>query len=77
MRKAIENTGLNEVQISLLRMFNRPMSREESVEIRDLLTHHYSQKLLDEVDRVVPEKRISEVDYENIRNDHNRTNSTN
>lgn len=29
--------GLNDVQLSLLRMFNRKMSYEESVEIRDLL----------------------------------------
>ncbi|MGK6352677.1 hypothetical protein [Parapedobacter sp. DT-150] len=59
--------GLNEVQVSLLRMFNRKMSYEESVELRDLLTQHYSQKLKDEVDRVVVEKKIIDKDYDQLR----------
>jgi len=59
--------GLNEVQLSLLRMFNRKMSYEESVELRDLLTQYYSQKLKDEVDRVVAEKKITAEDYDRLR----------
>lgn len=59
--------GLNDVQLSLLRMFNRRMSYEESVELRDLLTQHYSQKLKDEVDRVVAEKKITGKDYDKLR----------
>lgn len=65
--------GLNEVQLSLLRLFNRPMSYEESVEIRDLLVRHYAEKLFDEVDKVVIEKNISVVDYEKLRNQHQLT----
>lgn len=48
-------------------MFNRKMSYEESVELRDLLTQHYSQKLKDEVDRVVVEKKITNQDYDRLR----------
>ena len=59
--------GLNDVQLSLLRLFNRKMSHEESIEIRDLLTRHYSDKLKGEVDRVVAEKNIASEDYEKIR----------
>jgi hypothetical protein len=73
MGNTIKNVGLNDVQIGLLRMFNRPMSIEESVEIRDLLTQHYANKLFDEVDRVVAEKGITEADYDNLRNEHQRT----
>jgi len=62
-----KNKGLNEVQMSLLRMFNREMSYEESVEIRDLLTQHYSQKLKVEVDQVVSQKKISKRDYDKLR----------
>jgi hypothetical protein len=68
-----EPTGLNDVQLSLLRMFNRQMSYEESVEIRDLLARHYAEKLFDEVDKIVTEKNITETDYENLRNNHQRT----
>ena len=73
MGNIINNTGLNEVQVGLLRMFNRPMSQEESIEIRDLLSQHYANKLFDEVDRVVAEKGITEADYEQLRNEHQRT----
>ncbi len=59
--------GLNDVQLSLLRMFNRNMSYEESVEIRDLLTRYYSQKLKDEVEEVVGKKKITDRDYDNLR----------
>lgn len=59
--------GLNDVQISLLRMFSREMSYEESVEIRDLLTRHYSQKLKAEVNHMVDEKGIKDADYEKLR----------
>nr|WP_287935528.1 hypothetical protein [Algoriphagus sp.] len=58
---------LNEVQLSLLRMFSREMSNEESLEIRDLLTKHYSQKLKAEVDQVVSDKKISEGNYDLLR----------
>ncbi|MEC3879702.1 hypothetical protein [Parapedobacter sp. 10938] len=69
MAATIDNQikGLNEVQLSLLRMFNRKMSYEESVELRDLLMQHYSQKLKDEVDRVVAEKKITAKDYDKLR----------
>lgn len=55
------------MQLSLLRMFNREMSYEESLEIRDLLTKHYSQKLKAEVDQVVSDKKISEKNYDMLR----------
>lgn len=55
------------MQLSLLRMFNREMSYEESLEIRDLLTKHYSQKLKAEVDQVVSDKKISEKNYDLLR----------
>lgn len=60
--------GLNDVQLSLLRMFNRGMSEEESREVRDLLTAHYSKKLLEEVDRVVEKKKITDEHYDRLKN---------
>ena len=64
------------MQMSLLRMFNRPMSHDESVEIRDLLVKHYAEKLFDEVDNAVAEKNITETDYERIRTDSYRSKPT-
>jgi|AntRauMFilla1563_2_1112583.scaffolds.fasta_scaffold21150_2 hypothetical protein len=69
MAKVEENIqGLNDVQLSLLRMFNRSMSFEESVEVRDVLTKHYSQKLKSDVEMVVTQKKISKKNYDKLRN---------
>jgi hypothetical protein len=54
-------------------MFNRGMSQEESIMIKNLLFNHYSDKLFEEVNRVVAEKGITEADYERLKNDHHRT----
>ncbi|MBY5951373.1 hypothetical protein KUV23_10335 [Algoriphagus marincola] len=62
-----ENSGLNDVQKSLLRMFNREMTLEESEEIRDLLTKHYSEKLKSEVGRLIKEKKIDKADFDALR----------
>jgi hypothetical protein len=62
-----DNTGLNDVQKSLLRMFNREMTQEESEEIRDLLTKHYSEKLKSEVDDLIKEKKIGKADFDALR----------
>jgi hypothetical protein len=62
-----DNTGLNDVQKSLLRMFNREMTQEESEEIRDLLTKYYSEKLKSEVDDLIKEKKIDKADFDALR----------
>ena len=59
-------SGLNEVQIALLRMFNRNIPDEELLEIRRVLANHLSQRLFDEVDKVVAEKGITDADYKQL-----------
>lgn len=59
--------GLNDMQITLLRMFNRPMNEQEIVDLRDLLTTYYSDKLLTSVEQDVNEKGITDADYEPLR----------
>lgn len=72
MEKVQETTGLNDIQLTLLRLFNRKMSQEETVELRDMLFNFYSDKLFNEVDKVVKQKNITEQDYEKLRNQNQR-----
>ncbi len=72
MEKVQETTGLNDIQLTLLRLFNRKMSQEETVELRDMLFNFYSDKLFNEVDKVVEQKNITEQDYEKLRNQNQR-----
>jgi hypothetical protein len=69
----INFNGLNEVQIGLLRMFSRPMSKEQSLKIKRAIVNLLSDELDTEVERVVSERGITEKDFEALRNQHQRT----
>ncbi|MBL7790514.1 MAG: hypothetical protein JNL75_11855 [Chitinophagales bacterium] len=59
-----ELTKLNDVQLMLLKMFNRPLREQHIIDIRKLLLDYYDKMILEEVDRVIIEKGITDKDYE-------------
>jgi hypothetical protein len=68
MGAAEQHTELNSLQRSLLRLFNRPMSDEETFELRRLLVKHYSAMLKKEVSKVVSEKGYTRQNFEDMLN---------
>jgi len=62
------HTELNPLQVSLLRLFNRPMSEKETLELRELLVSHYSAMLKTEVNAVVKEKGYTQNDFDKMLN---------
>ena len=75
MKNTKISTGLNDIQIGLLRMFDRQIPDDEVLEIKKVLTKHLSKKLFAEVDRVIEEKGISEKDFDKLESDDLRTKS--
>ena len=65
-------TKLNDVQITLLRMFNRDMTGQETAEVRKLILDYYDEKLDIELDKVVAEKGYNQEDYNAMLNHQNR-----
>jgi hypothetical protein len=63
-----QHTELNPIQVSLLRLFNRPMSEQETLELKRLLVQHYSKLLNEEVARSVAEKGYTQQDFEDMLN---------
>jgi len=63
-----QHTELNALQVSLLRLFNRPMSDRETLELKRLLVKHYSRLLKEEVSRSVAEKGYTQQDFEDMLN---------
>ena len=63
-----KHTGLNELQVSLLRLFSRPMSDNEVKELKRLLVSHYSEQLRAEVNMVVSEKGYTQKDFDDMLN---------
>ena len=69
----VSYSGLNEVQLGLLRMFSRPMSTEQTLKIKRAIVNFLSDELDEEVERVVAEKGITDSDFEKLRKQHQRT----
>ncbi len=64
-----EHTELNPIQISLLRLFNRPMTEEETLQLKRLLTDYYSKLLSEEIEKVVSSKGYTQKDFDNMLNE--------
>jgi hypothetical protein len=62
------HTELNPIQVSLLRLFNRPMSEDETLELKRLLVTHYSALLEEEVTKVIAEKGYTQKDFDDMLN---------
>jgi len=63
-----QHTELNPLQISLLRLFNRPMSEQETLELKRLLVKHYSKLLKEEVTNVIAGKGYTQKDFDDMLN---------
>ena len=65
--------GLNEVQRSLLRVFDRPMSSQESIELQTHIMQFYRQQLDNQVAKDILQKGITDKDIDDRLNRSNRT----
>lgn len=65
----IQNHGLNPLQVSLLRIFNRSMKDEEVLTLKRILVKHYSSQLKNELERVVEEKGYTQDDFDKMLNE--------
>ncbi len=57
---------LNDLQISLLRLFNREMSEEQILSLKRVLVQHYDQLLQAELEKVIAEKGYSQADFDKM-----------
>jgi hypothetical protein len=62
------HTELNPIQVSLLRLFNRPMSESETKTLKKVMVEHYSGLLEQEVTKVVAEKGYTQKDFDDMLN---------
>ncbi len=66
----IQQTKLNDAQITFLQLFNRPLSDKDLSELQRLVTRYFADKALDIADRVWEEKGYTE---EQLLSVHERT----
>ena len=65
--------GLNEVQLTLLKLFSRKMSEAEQTEIKEMLLNYYDNALQKEVQNVIKKKGYTKADFEKVLNNSQRT----
>ncbi|WP_157627133.1 hypothetical protein [Spirosoma luteum] len=62
-QKGSETTKLNDIQLSLLRLFDQKMDETLTLEVRQVLMNYFDQKLQVELDQVTHQKGYTEADY--------------
>ncbi len=63
----------NSVQVSLMRLFDRPMQPEELDKVHQLLMNYYNGLVESEVDKIIAEKKYTQADFDRILNKSQRT----
>ena len=63
------HTALNPVQVSLLRLFSRPMSEDDTKKLKKVLLEHYSGLLEQEVTAVITQKGYTQKDFDEMLNE--------
>ena len=66
-------TGLNEMQLHILQLFSKPMTKKEMQEIKDLLVEYFDKKVQKEMDKIWKEKKLSQKKINEMGNSHIRT----
>ncbi len=61
-----EITKLNDLQLTLLKLFNRPMKDEEIVMHKRVLVQHFSKELEDELLSLQNRKHLLDSDFEDM-----------
>ena len=64
---------LNEIQLTLLRLFSREMSSDEVTHIKQLLMEYYENELQEELDEVIADKNLTAADFEKRLNQQQRS----
>ncbi|MET4080650.1 hypothetical protein ABIB40_000594 [Pedobacter sp. UYP30] len=63
-----QHTELNPLQISLLRLFDRPMPETEVLALKRLLINHFSGSLEKEITKVIEDKGYTKEHLDNLLN---------
>jgi hypothetical protein len=63
----------NPVQVSLMRLFDRPMQPAEVEQVHQLLMAYYSELIGNEADEIMAQKGYTQADLDNVLNQSQRT----
>ena len=65
------NSGLSDIQISMLRLFDQGISETDTLKLRRILMDYFDKELQSELEKVLEKKQYSEDDYHKMLSDDN------
>jgi len=65
------NSGLSDIQISMLRLFDQGISETDTLKLRRILMDYFDKELQSELEKVLEKKQHSEDDYHKMLSDDN------
>jgi hypothetical protein len=65
-------TKLTDLQIELVKTFSIPMSEETVLEIKDMLSNYFLQKMDSELDKLSLENNWTDETFEEVSNKHKK-----
>lgn len=68
-----EANRLNSVQVSLMRLFDRPMQPTELDKVHQLLMEYYGELIGNEADKIMQQKAYTQDDLDRVLNQQRRT----
>jgi hypothetical protein len=66
-------TPLTNLQLELLKLFTRPVSEDDLLEIKKFIVQYFANKAMDLADKVWDENKWDKEDEKKFLNDHLRT----
>lgn len=58
--RAVEHSSLSNIQMELIKLYSTNLDHDELIELKELLVNHFSQKAIDEADKIWTDKKLTE-----------------
>ncbi|GAB4047592.1 hypothetical protein [Spirosoma litoris] len=68
-----QSTKLNDMQLFMIKQFDRPLNPEQQAEIKQLLSDYFARLVDEEIDRIWDARGMTQQDLEEALKTHRRT----
>lgn len=68
-----QSTKLNDMQLFMIKLFDRQLTSEQQVEIKEILSDYFARLVDEDIDRIWEERSLTQQDLDGALNTHRRT----
>lgn len=68
-----QSTKLNDMQLFMIKLFDRQLTSEQQVEIKKILSDYFARLVDEDIDRIWEERSLTQQDLDGALNTHRRT----